>query len=88
MLGTAILSVLLRVTWLTRGRGYAIPRAIGRTIFDHTISAFLSLVLVAQGSLTTGINGLSRQVNNQCEVLPRPVLLRSVDLNKPISYDD
>jgi hypothetical protein len=69
MLGTAIFSVLLRVIWLARGRGYTLPRAIGRTIFDHTICAFLALLLVARGSLTPAIQALTRQLNQQCEVL-------------------
>ena len=88
MLGTAMFSVLLRVIWLARGRGYAIPRAIGRTVFDHTISAFLALVLVAQGSLTPAIQALTRQVNQQCEILPWPVFLRPVDLSGPIDYEE
>lgn len=88
MLGTAIFSVLLRVTWLVGGRGYGIPRAIGRTVFDHILSAFIALVLVAQGSLTPPIQALTRQVNQQCEILPRPVLLRSVHLNEATSSDD
>ena len=74
MLGTAIFSILLRVTWLVRGRGYAIPRAIGRTVFDHTICAFLALVLAAQGSLTPGINASERLVTEQCATLPEPAL--------------
>ncbi|MBI2685315.1 MAG: hypothetical protein HYX27_03290 [Acidobacteria bacterium] len=71
ILALAILSPLLRLTWLRSGRKYGWLEASGRTIFDHAVLTFLAGVLIYNAAANPLKFRLTTELDRQCESIPR-----------------